>query len=141
MKALALIPLALCLGACADLSTETKVEETTWQALNVIDTVQTVQMQRQPLCYQETGEFGINGRHPSEAAIVGFQAAMGLVHFGMTELFEHTRDAQGAEWLTRTFEIASIATTWISAVHRNQNLFNGHLLPQDPGCTYKGVPE
>jgi hypothetical protein len=88
MKAAALL-LALCLTGCASLSTETRVEEAAWQALNVVDTAQTVQIAQHPDRYWETGTMRpFTGRHPSTGEALGWMAAFAVGHYAITNALQ-----------------------------------------------------
>ncbi len=87
------------------LSPETSVEEAVWQAMNVVDTFQTVQMTKNPACYKEVGQVAwFYGPHPTERQAIGTLAVFGLIHFGVTELIEHV----GPRWAQRAWQATNI---------------------------------
>lgn len=72
------------------LSTETALQESGWQVLNVVDLAQTLKIARNPTQYQEVGQVGIfTGPHPSEAQAIGYIVAFGVVHFAVTRGLEN----------------------------------------------------
>lgn len=72
------------------LSTETALQESGWQALNLVDLAQTVKIARNPAQYQEVGQVGIfTGPHPSEAQAIGYVVAFAVVHYGVTRGLEN----------------------------------------------------
>jgi hypothetical protein len=91
-----------------DLSTETIVEESVYQALHVIDASQTVYIAKHPDQYYEKESDWIIGRHPSEAGVIRFMAADAIVHVAVTTALVKL---EAPRWLTRTWELVTIADT------------------------------
>src|SRR5208282_1212407 len=72
-------------------STETDVTEASWQALNVIDAMQTDQIAKNPKCYQEVGTLHyIAGNHPTTHQAILGSALFGVLHYGVAKLIEYT---------------------------------------------------
>lgn len=88
IRAAALLAL-LGLGGCA--ITPTASSEIAWQALNVVDTGQTVTIARNPDKWREadpvTGT--LIGSHPSERSVMYTMAGYALVHIAITAWLDH----------------------------------------------------
>jgi hypothetical protein len=90
---------------------ETLIAEITWQALNVVDALQTVQIAKNPACYQEVGTinqvFGIN--HPSVGQAIGFFALFGVLHYGTAKVLEAVADKHPSFYnVQRVFEYGGL---------------------------------
>lgn len=83
----ALLALAGC--SVTEWSTETKLEESSWQALHVVDTVQTMEIARNPACYNEVELGPIIGYHPSTGSVAAWSASEIVLHAGVTALMEN----------------------------------------------------
>ena len=99
------ILLALC--GCSHWSHETRVEESVYQTLGAIDAAQSVQATRRYDCYSEADALtrSIIGPHPSAGAVIGYRAALGALHFAVTDALE--RD-DGDIWLKRAWQLWTI---------------------------------
>ncbi len=72
-------------------STETNVTEASWQALNVIDAMQTDQIAKNPKCYQEVGTLSLlTGNHPTTHQAILGSALFGVLHYGVAKLIDYT---------------------------------------------------
>jgi hypothetical protein len=96
------------LSGCASLSRETVIEESVWQAENVVDLMQTTQISRQPARYDEVGTMSpFTGPHPSEGQVVFFSALFGGLHFAATDLIAEHLDSV-SPWFVRSWEAGSL---------------------------------
>ena len=77
----------LAVSGCASFSTETKVEESVWQTLNVVDAYQTAHISDHPLFYEREMAWLIGRRPTPQAAYAGL-AGMAVVHFMVTAILE-----------------------------------------------------
>lgn len=65
--------------------TETTVQEISWQALNVIDTEQTLYIAAHPDRFQEVGTTGIFcGPHPSKNGVLASMIGFAVLHYAVT---------------------------------------------------------
>ena len=115
----ALLALSLPLGACASLSSETRTEESVFQAENVVDMMQTLTIAREPARYKEVGTLSLfTGAHPTPAQVEGYSVALAGLHFCTTRLLSD--EFSDKPWVVRGWEGASLAwkTQWI--VHNHQ---------------------
>lgn len=65
--------------------TETTIQEVTWQALNLVDTAQTLYIADHPAQYQEVGQAALfTGNHPTRGAVIGTMAGFALLHYAVT---------------------------------------------------------
>jgi hypothetical protein len=120
------------LCGCAPLSTETRVEEGVWQAVNITDALQTVSMVgNHPNCFAEVGELGINGRHPDSAQIEAYHVAYGVIHYGVTWLLS-LGDWSGQRWALRLWEGFTLLDSGaaVARSHLAWNSGHGHCVPQ-----------
>jgi hypothetical protein len=114
------------LSGCAPLSTETRVEEGVWQAVNVADALQTVSIVGEhPDCFAEVGELGINGRHPDDAQIAAYHAAYGFIHYGVTWLLG-LGDWPGQRWTLRLWEGLTLVDSGAAVAISNHAWNSGH---------------
>lgn len=108
--AIAVASTAFCTSGCASLeslSTETKVEELAYQALNVADGVQTKRWGDYPDCYQETGNWrAVTGRNPSASGAATAAVITGLLHLGGTLIL----DRIGNQTMLRVWEGVTVTT-------------------------------
>lgn len=75
------------------MSAETNTEEATWQALNVVDTLQTVQIARNPTCYEEVGTLRMfTGPHPSVKGAVLGGIGFSIAHYVAARAIENLVD-------------------------------------------------
>jgi hypothetical protein len=77
--------LAAGLSGCAICPTEpsSRAAETTWLALDAIDTAQTVQFLKQPDCYHEQDPIAARlygGAHPPAGRVIAVNAVLALIH-------------------------------------------------------------
>lgn len=68
---------------------ETVIAEATWQGLNVVDMLQTVQIAKNPKCYQEVGQLGVLGNHPSTAQVYAGLALFSVLHYVIAKGIDH----------------------------------------------------
>ena len=67
----------------------TNVSESAWQLENVIDAMQTVQIAKNPGCYQEVGTlYYFAGHHPSESQVLIVSLGFAAAHYGAAKLIE-----------------------------------------------------
>jgi hypothetical protein len=61
---------------------ETTATEIAWQLLNVVDTAQSVQIAKNPTCYNETGQLSLlAGSHPSVRGVYLGMGAFAVLHY------------------------------------------------------------
>ena len=108
IPAIALALAAVTPAKAASWQPEVVAGETVYQALSVVDTVQSLSIARHPEQYSESTPFTAHciGRHPNEARTIAFGAGRGLLHAGVThELVAH----QAPRWLVGAWEGLSIS--------------------------------
>lgn len=75
------------------------IAETAWQSLNIIDTLQTVQIAKNPNCYRESDIVTrhLIGEHPSQGKAIGIGIVYGVAHFAITKWLDYndTLDEHG----------------------------------------------
>lgn len=87
-----------------EFSKETTVEEAVWQAMNVVDTLQTIQIAKNPKCFQEVGQLGwFTGPHPSKTQVIEVSALFSVAHYGTTLLLEN----YGPRWAQRVWQFGN----------------------------------
>lgn len=79
--------------------TETTIQEVSWQALNLVDTAQTLYIADHPAQWQEVGQAGLFcGNHPSRGGVIATMAAFALLHYAVTvgieNLYQQNPDYQ-----------------------------------------------
>lgn len=70
-------------------NTETTVAEASWQALNIIDTMQTIQTAKNPACYKELGQMSIVSEHPSVKEVYIGMAVFSVAHYLVAKGLDH----------------------------------------------------
>jgi hypothetical protein len=100
MKNFILTTILLALGGCTTLTTTNKAE-IAWQALNVVDTGQTLTVARNSKRWCESDPVTIHlvGQYPSEKSVLVTMAAFAIVHFAVTR-FMDDRDTGAGPWHT-----------------------------------------
>jgi len=92
----ALCALAALVAGCADLSPMAQ-REIAWQALNVVDTGQTITIARQPSQLEE-GNFitqSLVGRHPTERNTYAMMAGYAILHAGVSVWLDSNDPGRG----------------------------------------------
>jgi len=74
--------------------------EYAWQALNVIDAVETAHCLDKGTCEEMNP---IIGKHPSTGKLIAYKAGMGVMHYAVTRLLQD----HAPKWV-RIWEIASV---------------------------------
>ena len=102
--------------------TETTLQEVTWQALNVVDIMQTVDIAEHPKQWQEIGEVGFfTGPHPSKGGAIGTLVAFGVIHYAVTvgieNLYQQNHDY---EVLQRIWQYSLIAPKAYTVWHNHE---------------------
>lgn len=105
IRCLTIAILSFSLTACATWPTETKVEESTWLALQAVDGAQTADIQNHRDAYEQESAFLI-GRQPSTRSVATYFAAAAALHVGITEYMSAN---DWPLWARRTFEALTIA--------------------------------
>jgi hypothetical protein len=103
VKAALLVTVLLALGGCAsEMSRGTLRAEATWQALNVIDTGQTITTARNPTRFAEDSfpTQLLIGAHPTSRDVYVTMAAFAVVHYGVTWLLDSRDDGNSKVWHT-----------------------------------------
>lgn len=85
MRHILLIAL-ISLSGCASMSTEEKV----WQGMHAIDTLQTLQISRNPECFKEADPITsrLIGKHPSEGKVIAWAITSSYLYHKMAEKVE-----------------------------------------------------
>ena len=98
---------ALFAGAASagDWGTETKVEESLYQALHLIDTAQTLYISKHPDRFYEVESAWAIGRHPSPSRVIGYMALDAAGHAAITATLV---SLNAPSWVTRTWELLTI---------------------------------
>jgi hypothetical protein len=102
---------------------ETLIAELTWQALNVIDTMQTVQIAKNPECFQEVGTLSLlYGNHPTVSQVYIGSAIFGVAHYLVAKGIDHlVQENPDYMVVQRVFQYGNLAyKTW--DVNRNRNI-------------------
>jgi len=75
------------------MSTETNIQEAVWQAMNVVDMLQTIEIAKNPTCYQEVGTLSMlyGNRISKKDAVIG-SAIFGVLHYAATRGIESLID-------------------------------------------------
>lgn len=118
-----------------------QVLEVTWQALNTVDTMQTIQIAKYPQCFYEGNPIAADiygTEHPSEKRVMITNVVLALAHSAVSRWLDDRVDAASPEhfedWrATRRFwhTMSIIGTT--AAVANN---FNNHVRPTSARCDY-----
>jgi hypothetical protein len=130
---LASIFVVLCLAAGLACASETKQEikwstlmkgeEATWQVLNVVDMLQTLDIKNhknlQECTFSECmGSANVIGRHPNDAKVVGWMLVNAGAHFAVSN---YLVNADAPKWLQQTWQVMTI-TGKASVVDSNFHL-------------------
>ena len=109
MGRLFVVAIAVVLGGCAQWSTETRVEEGVFQALHVVDVLQTLAIANHSGCYNEVGDvYEIFSEHPSRTEVLEWGVGYAALHAGVTHLIEtHT----STRWPQRVWQAITIVGT------------------------------
>jgi hypothetical protein len=77
----------LMLTGCADWSRETKVEESAYQVLGVVDTIQTYHATQRPECYGEGDPVTsfVIGNHPKPGSVIAWGVVRAGLHAWVTD--------------------------------------------------------
>ncbi len=127
MRKAAIILVLVSLQGCAAYNNMSPSEKA-WQALNVVDAMQTLDVARNPRCYKEGNALtsAVIGEHPSEAEVVGFMVAGAVVHYQISRYMER-KDAP--MWLQKGFKYVSLGG---KAITVGNNYSRGlHAWPDD----------
>ena len=102
---LSILVLLILLSGCASLRPEQRNTEIAYQALHIVDTLQTLDIKNHNDVVESNH---ILGYRPTDAKIISYMAAESVLHFAITtQLASH-----GAPlWLQRTWGMASIGLT------------------------------
>ncbi len=94
------------------MSKETQVQEVIWQSMNVVDALQSIQIAKQPACYEEVGTPRLlgSGPHPSEGATVGYAGLFAVGHYAISRLLENLVEDSDGDYrlLQRIWEYSTI---------------------------------
>lgn len=88
---------ALALTGCATVSTGTIATEATWQALNVVDTGQSISMARNPDRFEESDPITrhVAGEHPSQGRVYAVMGAYAFIHAGVSVALDQKDPGSG----------------------------------------------
>lgn len=91
--------------------TETTIQEVAWQALNVVDTAQTLYIADHPAQWQEVGEASLFcGSHPSRKSVIGTMMLFAVIHFAVTVGIENlVQENPDYEVLQRTWQYTNLS--------------------------------
>jgi len=98
-SALLRVTIALVLSGCATLR---EPDESAWQTMHVIDTIQTVHLVSDSR-YKEVESAWLIGAHPSDETVLAWSMGTALAHAGITHLLvqnEHPRLAKIWQYVT-----------------------------------------
>jgi hypothetical protein len=115
---LVLLIACLALGGCADLPQFNQGAEATFQAVNLVDIMQSVHGAASDSCYREVEPItrALIGSQPSSTAVVVEGVGYGLVHYGITQwLTSHGHDHIAAAW-----EVVTLGGSAYSVGHNYQ---------------------
>jgi hypothetical protein len=98
-RRLAVTLISLSLGACASMSDGARDREIAWQALNVVDTGQTVSIARNPWDYHEANPAldTFTGPHPTEKSVYVTMACYAVAHAAVSYWLD-SRDTGSGGW-------------------------------------------
>ena len=146
MKTPSLLLVIALLGGCASLDNMSRGEKT-WQALHVIDTLQTLNAANDP-CYRESNGLtaSLIGEQPSSGEVLAWGVGSAILHAGVSHLLEKH---EAPRWVQIGWDVISIGTVMhtIARNHtegirpwgNNVSVGNGndHLVNPErfPGCT------
>lgn len=108
------IILLLCLGllGCADIKQFNRGAEATYQAVHIVDMVQTVHGPASDSCYAEVDPISraVVGPHPSQATDIAWGFSESLIHYGVHRfLAGHEWNVADTVWQALTIGAASQA--------------------------------
>ena len=98
--------IACLLSGCAALR---EPGEMGWQAMHVIDTMQTLQIAKDPR-YKEVESAWLIGEYPDQKTVLAWSAGLSLAHAGVTQILldtDHPRLAKAWQYVT----LSSLCTT------------------------------
>jgi len=97
---------------------DTLATEVAWQAENIIDLDQTLQIARDPTHYREVGTMSpLTGPHPTVRQVWLYSALFGVAHYAVTQTLTNA----GHENLARAWSYGSLsAKTW--NMRRNESI-------------------
>ena len=113
----------VCLSGCSEWSREMRVEESAYQVLSAVDTIQTVQVTRRPDCYQESDPVTnfVIGNHPRAGAVIAWGVARAGLHAFVTDWMQREDAAPWAKrtWqaLTIGYEARDVGQNWSIGLH------------------------
>jgi hypothetical protein len=90
------------LSGCASMTREQIAYESAYQALHVVDTIQTLKIRKHSLVYETNP---ILGKHPSDAEVISYMAAESVAHFFITSALSRSK---APRWLNSSWHYLSI---------------------------------
>jgi hypothetical protein len=118
------------LNLLVPMSTETNIQEGVWQAMNVLDMLQTIEIAKNLQCYEEVGTLSlIYGNKISKSdAIVG-SVGFGILHYLVTRSIESLVD--------RNPDYRVLQRTWqyTGYVWKGHTVYNNHRIGLRPGSS------
>jgi hypothetical protein len=101
---------------------ETTAQEVAWQALNVVDAMQTDYIAGHPGSFQEIGQAGLFcGNHPSHGCARGIMAAFALTHYAVTVGIENlVQQNPDYRVLQRVWEYSTVAYKGYTVAHNHE---------------------
>jgi hypothetical protein len=103
-----LLLLASAGAKAGDWTTETKVEESLYQALHAIDTAQTLYIAKHPDAFYESESAWALGRHPPGSRVVAYMALDAVGHAAVTATLVSFNLPR---WVARTWELVTVGDT------------------------------
>lgn len=97
-----------------DFTTEFKIEETIFQAANLVDASQTLYIAHHPERFQEAGVPRFIGVHPSDGRVLAYMGASAVGHAAITYALVRL---DAPTWAVRTWEAITIADKATAIVH------------------------
>jgi hypothetical protein len=135
-KTLLALSLAATLAGCATVSPGTIATEATWQALNVVDTGQTVTIARNPERFQEAEGVtrALTGAHPSTGRVYAVMGAYAVLHAGVTLAIEEENPGHGP------WAVASVLWQALTLGEKTRCVVDNFHYGIDPWLGTRGTP-
>lgn len=100
---IAVCVLAALMTGCASLPREQRTYEATYQALHVVDTIQTLRIRKTPGTYETNP---LLGKHPTDTEVIAYMAAEAVAHAYITKTLA---DSNAPMWLQRAWHFTSVS--------------------------------
>jgi hypothetical protein len=108
-------------------SPETTAQEVVWQALNVVDTEQTLYISRHPGQYEEVGQAGLfAGNHPSHNQVIGVMVGFALFHYAVTVGIENLVQQN------HDYEVVQRVWQYSNIMYKSETVWHNHEIGIKP---------